>query len=58
VDSRLPSNINYFYNSGSILGLCLILQLISGIILAMFYIPEISLAFESIEYIFRDINQG
>jgi ubiquinol-cytochrome c reductase cytochrome b subunit len=58
VDSRLRSNINYFYNGGSILGLCLILQLVTGIILAMFYIRDISLAFESVEYIFREVNFG
>lgn len=58
VDSRLRSNINYFYNGGSILGLCLALQLVTGIILAMFYIRDISLAFESVEYIFREVNFG
>jgi ubiquinol-cytochrome c reductase cytochrome b subunit len=58
VDSPLRSNINYLYNAGSILGLCLIIQLITGIILAMFYTSDISLAFESVEYIFRDVNNG
>jgi quinol-cytochrome oxidoreductase complex cytochrome b subunit len=58
VDSPLPSNINYWYNAGSILGLCLIIQIVSGIILAMFYTSDISLAFESVEYIVRDVNRG
>lgn len=58
VDSPLRSNINYLYNAGSILGLCLVIQLVTGIILAMFYTSDISLAFESVEYIFRDVNNG
>jgi ubiquinol-cytochrome c reductase cytochrome b subunit len=58
VDSPLRSNINYFYNGGSILGLCLVIQIVTGVILAMFYTPDISLAFESVEYIMRDVNNG
>ena len=52
VDSPLPANINYFYNYGSLLGLVLIIQLITGIFLAMHYTPNIEYAFNSVEHIF------
>lgn len=57
-DNGLTSNINYFYNFGSLLGLILIIQIISGILLAFNYIPSIELAFDSIEYLMREINYG
>lgn len=57
-DSLLPINISYFYNWGSILGLCLIIQIISGIFLAMYYVGNVNLAFNSIEYIMREVNNG
>ena len=57
-DSLLPLNINYFYNYGSLLGFCLVIQLITGILLAMYYIPNIDLAFNSIEYIMREVPYG
>jgi quinol-cytochrome oxidoreductase complex cytochrome b subunit len=43
---------------GSTLGLILILQIITGVFLAMYYIPNINLAFDSIEYIMRDVSYG
>jgi ubiquinol-cytochrome c reductase cytochrome b subunit len=58
VDSPLPSNISYFWNYGSLLGLCLVVQLISGITLAMHYNASIDLAFNSVEHIMRDVNYG
>jgi ubiquinol-cytochrome c reductase cytochrome b subunit len=57
-DSLLPMNISYWYNYGSLLGLCLIIQIVSGIFLAMYYIPQIDLAFNSIEYIMREVPYG
>jgi ubiquinol-cytochrome c reductase cytochrome b subunit len=57
-DSLLPINISYLYNYGSILGLCLIIQIVTGILLAMFYVPNIDLAFNSIEYIMREVPYG
>lgn len=57
-DSPLPLNISYFYNWGSILGLCLVIQIITGILLAMFYVPNIEIAFNSIEYIMREVPYG
>jgi quinol-cytochrome oxidoreductase complex cytochrome b subunit len=53
-----PSNLNYFWNFGSLLGLFLVWQLVSGIILAMHYTPAISHAFDSVEHILRDVNSG
>ena len=53
-----PSNINYFWGFGSLAGICLVIQLISGIILSFHYTPEINLAFSSVEHIMRDVNGG
>lgn len=53
-----PKNLNYFWSFGALSGLCLILQIITGLFLSMHYIPEIDFAFLSIEHITRDINYG
>nr|QLX47607.1 cytochrome b [Eutomostethus vegetus] len=53
-----PSNISIMWNFGSLLGLCLMIQLITGVFLAMHYTPNINLAFDSIIHICRDINYG
>jgi ubiquinol-cytochrome c reductase cytochrome b subunit len=58
VDSPQPSNISYLWNFGSLLGLCLIIQIITGIFLAMHYTPNVDLAFTSVEHIMRDVNYG
>jgi ubiquinol-cytochrome c reductase cytochrome b subunit len=58
VDSPLPSNINYLYGFGSLLGLVLVLQILTGVFLAMHYAPHIDLAFNSVEHIMRDVNYG
>nr|YP_007476172.1 cytochrome b [Nuclearia simplex]AGE93676.1 apocytochrome b [Nuclearia simplex] len=58
VDSPLPANINYFYGFGSLLGLVLVIQLVTGIFLAMHYTPNIEYAFNSVEHIMRDVNNG
>ena len=58
VDSPLPANITYFWNYGSLLGLTLIIQIITGIFLAMHYTPHINMAFDSVEHICRDVNYG
>jgi ubiquinol-cytochrome c reductase cytochrome b subunit len=58
IDSPLPSNINYFWNFGVLLGFCLVTQLITGIALAMHYNPNVDLAFISVEHIMRDVNYG
>lgn len=58
IDSPQPSTINYYYNIGSLLGLCLIIQICSGVFLACHYSSHIDLAFTSIEHIMRDVNNG
>ncbi len=58
IDSPQPSSINYWWNLGSLLGLCLVIQIASGIFLAMHYSSNIELAFNSVEHIMRDVNSG
>ena len=53
-----PINLNYAWSFGSIAAVCLIIQIITGIFLAMHYVPHISLAFDSVEHIMRDVNYG
>ena len=58
VDYPSPSNINYFWSFGSIAGICLVVQIASGIFLAMHYTPHVDLAFLSVEHIMRDVEGG
>ena len=58
VDSPQPSNLSYMWNFGSLLATCLGLQIVTGIILAMHYTPNVDLAFISVEHIMRDVNYG
>lgn len=58
IDSPQPSSISYWYNLGSLLGLCLVIQICSGLFLAMHYCSDITLAFDSVEHIMRDVNYG
>ena len=58
VDSPQPANISYFWNFGSLLGLCLILQILTGCFLAMHYCANIDLAFDSVEHIMRNVENG
>ena len=58
VDLPTPSSISYFWNFGSLLGLCLVIQLITGIFLAMHYTSHIQNSFDSIHHILRDVNYG
>lgn len=53
-----PQNLNYFWGFGSLAGLCLTIQLITGIFLNMFYLPYAIHAFETVEYIMREVNYG
>nr|YP_009658988.1 cytochrome b [Altica cirsicola]QCC71316.1 cytochrome b [Altica cirsicola]QCC71381.1 cytochrome b [Altica viridicyanea]QCP68716.1 cytochrome b [Altica cirsicola] len=53
-----PSNISTMWNFGSLLGLCLMIQIMTGLFLAMHYCPDVSLAFNSIIHICRDVNYG
>jgi ubiquinol-cytochrome c reductase cytochrome b subunit len=58
VDSPQPSNLSYLWNFGSLLGMCLVIQIVTGIFLAMHYTPNVELAFTSVEHIMRDVNYG
>ena len=58
IDSPEPANISYLWNFGSLLGICLILQILTGIFLAMHYQPHVDFAFNSVEHIMRDVNNG
>jgi group I intron endonuclease len=58
VDSPQPASISYMWNFGSLLGACLVIQIITGITLAMHYTPSIDLAFVSVEHIMRDVHYG
>ena len=58
VDSPQPANLSYLWNFGSLLALCLIIQILTGAFLAMHYTPNVDLAFNSVEHIMRDVNSG
>ena len=58
IDSPQPSTISYWWNIGSLLGLCLVIQLATGIFLAMHYSSNLELAFISVEHIMRDVSSG
>jgi len=58
VDYPTPINLNYFWSFGSVAGICLVIQIITGIFLAMHYTPHVDLAFYSVEHIMRDVNNG
>jgi len=58
VDSPQPANISYLWNFGSLLGVCLIIQILTGAFLAMHYTPNVDFAFNSVEHIMRDVNNG
>jgi group I intron endonuclease len=58
VDSPQPANLSYMWNFGSLLALCLGIQIVTGVLLAMHYTPNVDLAFISVEHIMRDVNYG
>nr|BAJ54440.1 cytochrome b [Campylomormyrus numenius] len=58
IDLPAPSNISAWWNYGSLLGLCLITQILTGLFLAMHYTSDISTAFSSVAHICRDVNYG
>ncbi len=58
IDASQPSNISYLWNFGSLLAVCLGIQIITGVTLAMHYNPSVLEAFNSIEHIMRDVNNG
>nr|AZA05028.1 cytochrome b [Anthrenus verbasci] len=58
VDLPTPTNISAWWNFGSLLGICLMIQIITGIFLAMHYTPNIEMAFNSVSHICRNVNYG
>nr|UGS80527.1 cytochrome b [Prolachesilla sp. PrspLA] len=58
VDLPTPSSISTMWNFGSLLGICLGIQIISGLFLAMHYTADVNLAFNSVTHICRDVNNG
>ena len=53
-----PKNLNYFWNFGSLAGITLGIMIVSGIVLAMHYVPHGDMAFDSVERIMREVNYG
>ena len=58
IDYPTPKNLNYWWTFGAVLSLCLAVQIVTGIVLAMHYVPTTELAFASVEHIMRDVNYG
>lgn len=58
IDYPTPSNLSYWWNFGSLAGICLIIQILTGVFLAMHYTPHVDLAFLSVEHIMRDVTGG
>nr|YP_009971810.1 cytochrome b [Chrysocoris stollii]QNH68697.1 cytochrome b [Chrysocoris stollii] len=58
VDLPSPSSLSLWWNFGSLLGMCLMIQIVTGIFLAMHYTANIELAFNSVVHICRDVNNG
>ena len=53
-----PKNLNYWWTFGGILSVCLVVQIVTGVVLAMHYDPSAANAFDSVEHIMRDVNHG
>ena len=58
VDYPTSINTSYMYGFGSLAGLMLVVQILTGVFLAMHYTPHVDLAFASVEHIMRDVNNG
>nr|YP_010437859.1 cytochrome b [Ischyja marapok]UTB53991.1 cytochrome b [Ischyja marapok] len=58
IDLPSPSNISYWWNFGSLLALCLMIQILTGLFLTMYYTANIEMAFYSVNYICRNVNYG
>ena len=58
IDYPTPSNLSYWWGFGSLAGICLVLQIATGVFLAMHYTPHVDLAFLSVEHIMRDVTGG
>jgi len=58
INYNTPFNLNYIWSLGAMSGLCLVLQVVSGIMLAMHYVADAELAFNCVEYIMSDVKYG
>nr|AEW48835.1 cytochrome b [Locusta migratoria]AFN24681.1 cytochrome b [Locusta migratoria] len=58
IDLPAPMNISMWWNLGSLLGMCLMIQIVTGLFLTMHYTPNIEMAFSSVVHICRDVNNG
>nr|QXE43979.1 apocytochrome b [Gnetum montanum]BDC46349.1 apocytochrome b [Gnetum hainanense] len=58
IDHPTPSNLSYWWGFGSLAGICLAIQIVTGVFLAMHYTPHVDLAFNSVEHIMRDVSGG
>jgi len=58
IDYPTPSNLSYWWGFGSLAGICLIIQIVTGVFLAMHYTPHVDLAFNSVEHVMRDVEGG
>jgi ubiquinol-cytochrome c reductase cytochrome b subunit len=54
----VPRNLNYFWNFGVLAGAALVIQIVTGVVLAMHYAANGAVAFDSVEHIMRDVNSG
>ena len=54
----VPRNLNYLWTFGAILSFMLVAQIVTGVVLAMHYVPSATMAFASVEHIMRDVNYG
>jgi ubiquinol-cytochrome c reductase cytochrome b subunit len=58
IDLPAPTNISAWWNFGSLLGLCLIIQILTGLFLAIHYSADVNLSFNTVAHISRDVNYG
>ncbi|KAH0721205.1 hypothetical protein KY284_006235 [Solanum tuberosum] len=58
IDYPTPSNLSYWWGFGSLAGICLVIQIVTGVFLAMHYTPHVDLAFNSVEHIMGDVEGG
>ena len=58
IDCPTPSNLSYWWGFGSLAGICLVIQIVTGVFLAMHHTPHVDLAFNSVEHIMRDVEGG
>uniref|UniRef100_A0A7N0US91 Cytochrome b/b6 N-terminal region profile domain-containing protein n=1 Tax=Kalanchoe fedtschenkoi TaxID=63787 RepID=A0A7N0US91_KALFE len=58
IDYPTPSNLSYWWGFGPLAGICLVIQIVTGVFLAMHYTPHVDLAFNSVEHVMRDVEGG